>query len=74
MMWNIFKRAPKPVIRFKYVDWDRVKTVKDIVSILKVLPDAKIRALESSWNLKGVQEFLGDETYIQTDQGYKLEE
>ena len=72
-MFNIFKRAPKKPARFRYVDWDKVKTVEDIVSILKVMPTARIRAMESAWEQEGVAQFLGSEVWVITDHGAELE-
>jgi hypothetical protein len=73
-IFSIFKRKPQPVIRFRYIDWDRVETVQDIVAILKELPSARIRAYESAWEKSGVAPFLNDTVWIVTDRGDKLEE
>ena len=64
MIGNFFKKKPKPVARIKYIDWDRVKTVEDMVAIFSQLAITKnIKVPEQGWRDHGVDHLLTDKTY-----------
>ena len=73
-MWNLFKKEPKPVIRAKDIDWDKVKTVKDMVAIFKNLGMTRqITVYEEAWNSVGIDHLLTNKTYVNVDGVWKEE-
>jgi hypothetical protein len=64
-MWNLFKKEPKPVRLAKYIDWNKVKTVKDMVAVFSQLGiTIQIKVNEEAWHGHGIDHLLSDKTYV----------
>ena len=64
MIFDFFKKKPEPVTRIKYIDWNKVKTVEDIVAILSQTGlTIQIKVSEQGWTNHGIDHLLTDKTY-----------
>jgi len=64
MIGDFFKKKPKPVNRIRYIDWDKVKTVEDMVAIFSQIGlTIQIKVSEQGWRDHGVDHLLTDKTY-----------
>jgi hypothetical protein len=63
-MWNLFKKKEKTINRVKYIDWNKVKTVKDMVAIFSQIGlTIQIKVSEQWWTNHGIDHLLSDKTY-----------
>lgn len=59
---SLFKRKPPTTIRYRVLDWDKVKTTKDLVSVLREIHAfKKLNVGEAAWDKLG--HLAGDEVH-----------